>query len=170
MNIRKIIREVFTRVLKESKVNVDFKSGDITVDGVKVGEMNVMENNAGYLLLDKIFIDKDYRGMGYANDAMKQLIDYANQHGKIIALTPDNVWKSSKARLTKWYKNLGFVMNKGRNKDFKTMQLMYKLPDNLNEISGMESFSMKQVGGVPGTFPDPKDFNEFGYKLDDVAR
>jgi hypothetical protein len=50
---------------------------------------------------------------------------------KIITLTPDNLWGSNVNKLKKWYKSLGFVENKGRNKDFQTMQAMYRLPKSM---------------------------------------
>ena len=122
------------------KVGLDLPAGDIQGgfasykimnDGQVVGEMELMNRDNKYLILDKIIIEKEFRGAGYANDAMKLLFDYADKQNKIITLTPDSLWGANKNKLQKWYQSLGFVVNKGRNKDFETMQLMYRLPKNL---------------------------------------
>lgn len=125
--------------IKESvSVNIPQKLGGydslkIVDNGQVVGSVGIMDRGIQgqnhYITIDKIFIEKEFRGKGYANDAMKLIFDYADRDKMIVTLTPDNTWGSSKSKLTSWYKSLGFIMNKGRNKDFQTMQLMYRLPN-----------------------------------------
>jgi tRNA nucleotidyltransferase/poly(A) polymerase/predicted GNAT family acetyltransferase len=124
-----------------------YDSLKITDDGQVVGEVGIMDRGVQgqnhYIAIDKIFINKEFRGKGYANDAMKLIFDYADRNKLIVTLTPDSMWGASKSKLTAWYKSLGFIMNKGRNKDFQTMQLMYRLPNTaINEVvtSGGEKY------------------------------
>ena len=99
-------------------------------DGEEVGEIEV-SNKDKYMILNKILIHPEHRQRGYADEVMKLLFEYANRNKKIIALTPDNVWGASVEKLKKWYKSLGFTLNKGRNKDFKVRELMIKQPESL---------------------------------------
>ena len=105
---------------------------------------------------------------------MSQVIDYANKKNLIITLTPDEVWGSSKNKLIKWYKSLGFVMNHGKNKDFETMQLMYKIPSKLDEIIGYKQFttttSRNAHAGIPAEFPREEEYDEFGNFKPDLSR
>ena len=159
--------------ISHSQVTVDFPSGDIPQgygiydiksNGEPVGKLEVTNKKERYLYLDKIIIDKEQRGLGFASAAVKLLIKYADNHNKIITLTPDNVWGSSKEKLTQWYKSLGFVMNKGRNKDFQTQQLMYKLPKNYaqNMIAEGEILSLQKL-------PFKQEIQDLGGKIFSVG-
>ena len=75
-----------------------------------------------------IKVPKENRNQGIGNKAMSILIDYADQVGKRIVVSPTNEFGSNKQRLTNWYKKLGFVENKGRNKDYTTRKTMYRDP------------------------------------------
>jgi hypothetical protein len=75
-----------------------------------------------------IKVPKEDRNQGIGNKAMSILIDYADQVGKRIVVSPTNEFGSNKQRLTNWYKKLGFVENKGRNKDYTTRKTMYRDP------------------------------------------
>jgi tRNA nucleotidyltransferase/poly(A) polymerase len=117
------------------------------IDGDQiVGELGIMDRGIQggnhYIAIDKIFIDKNFRGKGYANDAMKLIFDYADKNNIIVTLTPDNMWGASVPKLKAWYQSLGFVMNKGKKKDFQTMQLMYRLPKGRvnEEIDASEAY------------------------------
>lgn len=106
----------------------------ITNNGQYVGTLSIIDREiqggSRYIVVDKIFIEPEFRGEGYAGDAMKILFQFADKHNIIITLTPDNLWGSNVNKLKKWYKSLGFIENKGKSKDFQTMQLMYRLPNN----------------------------------------
>ena len=69
--------------------------------------------------------------------AMQNLIDYADQRGLRIELTPaqkgDPNGTTSRGRLVKFYKGLGFVENKGRAKDFSTTAGMVREPKALQQ-------------------------------------
>ena len=75
-----------------------------------------------YISLDMIEIDKEYRKQGIGTFVMIHLIRYADNVGKEIILLPgvsdDRKGTTSRGRLVAFYKQFGFVENKGRNKDF----------------------------------------------------
>src|ERR1022692_2282676 len=129
-----IISETYKIRLKElagltSKITIHPKEGfsNIKLGNESIGSLDLFFLNK-YIILDKIDIWEKFRGQGYAQKAMEQLIDYAKQKNLTITLTPDDAFGSNKNKLIKWYRSLGFVMNKGKNKDFETMQLIYKTP------------------------------------------
>ena len=50
---------------------------------------------------------------------MESLVKYADDNGMTIALSPSADFGASKTKLKKFYKSLGFVENRGKNKDFR---------------------------------------------------
>ncbi len=177
--IRNILKETYdSNSDKKQSVKLDLSSQKIMLGNKVIGQLEVFDKEVSttqkYLILDKIFIDKDYRGKGYAEEAFRQLIHYADAKNIIITLTPDDVWGSNKNKLIKWYKSLGFIMNKGKNKDFQTMQLMYKLPSKLEEMIGFKQFttttSRLAYPGKPSEFPNPSDYDQFGNQVDDISK
>ena len=121
-----------TNIMEEGsvgKIVADFSSEKIFVYGKEAGNFEVYTSKDGkYLNLDKIFINKGFRGQGVGQEAMNKILEYASKNNLITTVTPDSVWGSSVQKLIKWYKSLGFIMNKGKNKDFGHQYLMYKLP------------------------------------------
>lgn len=130
----------FSPLKEEVKLDQSFVDGwhkyEILHNGDPAGEMEV-SNRGDYMILNKIMIYPEHRGMGHANDAMKILTDYADKNNKILALTPDTVWGASKGKLMKWYKSWGFTLNKGRKADYKVREMMIRQPQgqNLNEVT-----------------------------------
>lgn len=59
---------------------------------------------------------------------MQAISEYASQTGKPVALTPSSDFGGSMNGLTRFYKNLGFEPNKGRNKDFRFQDTMILNP------------------------------------------
>ena len=169
--IRHIIREAIESLFnsEENKVALDMDSGDIFLGDKLIGDFHLFKTRNGFLNLTKIEIFEDYRREGYATQVMNQIIDYANDKGATIILTP-YLKNITKKNLSDWYKSFGFIMNKGRNKDFTHKELMYKLPDSLDE-SNWPSSNMRNV--IPPqypTFPNPSDYDQFGNRLDDINR
>ncbi len=81
--------------------------------------------------LSSIVVPKEQRGKGIGNNVMDIIKQYADNNGYIITLTPDPSLggsKGSKSKLVKWYKQHGFVENKGRNKDYEISDVMYREP------------------------------------------
>ena len=85
--------------------------------------------------ISEIAVLPEYRGQGHAQAAMEALVRYADQQGVMIALTPDNAFGSSKGRLTKWYRSLGFVPNKGRNKSYRFRETMIRHPKTASKMA-----------------------------------
>lgn len=170
-----VIREIGDKnaILKEGvgdKVTIDWDDMDIIVGNEIVGDFHVYNNKKGnYLTLSKIEILPNYQGHGYATEAMKQIIEYANKNNLTIILTPDSYKGSNVNRLIKWHKSLGFIMNKGNKKDFGHMQLMYKLPSSLDETldyaGKVTTTSRNAHAGVPAMFPQTDEFDQFGNEI-----
>lgn len=57
-------------------------------------------------------------GKGNARRNMEIINSLADQKGATLYLVPDDTWGSNIKRLIKFYKSLGYVENKGRNKDY----------------------------------------------------
>ena len=77
--------------------------------------------------LNRIRTPTELRGQGRASAAMKQWLDAADAAQMQTALTPDPMDKTtSKAKLKRWYSGLGYVPNRGRNKDFSTTAAMIR--------------------------------------------
>jgi len=93
--------------------------------GVKLS----MSTPGGNISLDKIVIDKDKRKQGLGKMVMKHIIALADSNNKTIVLSPSTDFgATSVVRLKKFYKQFGFVENKGKNKDFEISDSMYRLP------------------------------------------
>lgn len=109
------------------------------------------------LILSKIELKKEHRGEGIGSNIMEDLINYADENGQIIALTPsadfvDNVNKTKYVNmLTQFYKKFGFKMNKGVNKNFLFRDTMLREPikvgqKRVNEDSNHEYKSNLEKG------------------------
>jgi len=88
--------------------------------------------NDSTIRLSSIIINPQARKTGVGTQVMQDLVNYADQHQYRITLTPghkdDRHGTTSTARLIKFYKQFGFVQNKGRNKDFAISDSMYRDP------------------------------------------
>lgn len=80
--------------------------------------------------LSGIYIPKVHRNKGIGSDIMAEIINYADLHNMTVVLTPSTDFGgSSVSRLKKFYKRFGFVENKGRNKDYRIYNTMYRRPE-----------------------------------------
>ena len=89
---------------------------------------DIYESGKDILTLSKIIVPEELRGQGMGSTAMKKIIQHADQNNKTIALTPSADYGGNKNKLIKFYKQFGFVMNKGRNKNYETQELMVREP------------------------------------------
>ena len=89
--------------------------------------LDVFEN-PNSLELSRIVVPPELRGKGIGTSVMDDLIQYADENGKQINLSPSADFGGSLSRLRKFYKNFGFVENKGKNKDFSTRETMIRKP------------------------------------------
>ena len=134
-------------------------SGGDNIDYIKqnIGESYVLQDlekkynielelydNGDYLSLDKIIIPKSERGGGIGTKVMDILIKYSDKVKKPIYLTPSNDYgASSVSRLTKFYKNFGFVKNTDKSKTKATMVRVSEMAKaDLNKI---EKYAEKQL-------------------------
>ena len=91
-------------------------------------ELEIFED-AKEITLQKILVKPNERSAGIGTKAMEDLIGYADKNNKRILLTPSKDYgASSVSRLTKFYKNFGFVENKGGKRDFSTRESMIRKP------------------------------------------
>lgn len=169
--LRHIIREAIESIMESKEVVVDFDSGDIYLGDELIGDFHLFKTRSGFLSLTKIEIFPEYRRKGYATQVMEQVIDYANKQGAIIILTPDPYLHNiSKSNLMNWYKSFGFIMNKGKNRDYRHQELMYKLPSSLEENNWPQSAIRNSIPPQYPSFPNPSDYDQFGNRLDDINR
>ena len=88
--------------------------------------------------LSKLVVPKEMRGQGVGSAAMDELVKYADDAGKTIALSPSTDFgASSVSRLKDFYKRFGFVDNKGRGKDFAISESMYRHPKTNAEANAL---------------------------------
>lgn len=75
-----------------------------------------------YIELKKIVVPKDRRGEGIGSDVIEELIDYCRDTNKSLFVTPSSAFGGNVNKLTNFYKSFGFKNNKGRNRDFRSME------------------------------------------------
>ena len=99
--------------------------------------------------LSKIVVPEGKRGEGVGTKVIADIIEYADRNNKRIVLTPTKEFgATSVKRLKDLYKKFGFVENKGKNKDFTTKELMYRVPKNIKtEVEATETQAIQEVVG-----------------------
>ena len=109
------------------------------------GVKNSVSENNGVITLSQLVVPEGERNSGKGTAAMKALVQYADATGQHIALSPSADFGGNKARLVKFYKQFGFVENKGKNRAFTTSESMYR------QAPGMvlhQSIITKAVAGI----------------------
>ena len=101
--------------------------------GEYLGRLDINER-PNSIILSTIVINGQFRNQGIGTKVMEDLINYADENNKIIALTPSPDLGGTKSRLESFYRRFGFVPNKGRNKDFTFREAMIRYP-NINETA-----------------------------------
>jgi GNAT superfamily N-acetyltransferase len=79
--------------------------------------------------IGRIEVPEGSRNQGIGTQVMTDIANRADEIGAQINLTPSDAFGGSTSRLRDFYKGLGFVDNKGRNKDFSTRETMYRAPE-----------------------------------------
>lgn len=74
--------------------------------------------------LSKVVVPKAERGQGTGTSFMQALTKAADEDGTQLALSPSGDFGGSKSRLIDFYKQFGFVPNKGRSIDFSISESM----------------------------------------------
>ena len=89
-------------------------------------------SNPDLINVARLVVPKELRGQGIGSAAMKDLAKHADESGKTLALSPSTDFGgSSVSRLKEFYKQFGFVENKGKNKDFAISESMYRPLQNI---------------------------------------
>ena len=67
---------------------------------------------------------------GFGSALMELICKWADQNRITLTLTPSvSFGATSTKRLVDFYKRFGFVLNKGKQSNFKTRQAMYRIPE-----------------------------------------
>ncbi|MDQ9997467.1 GNAT family N-acetyltransferase [Acinetobacter baumannii] len=136
--------------------------------GIELGLKGSPSSNV--LSLHKIVVPEAMRNQGTGTNAMQDIIKYADSQNKTIALTPSSDFGGNKNRLTDFYKKLGFVENKGRNKDYEISESMYRAPNGrkYNQANGGTRGSITFTIGQDGStiiLSKNADFSTFVHEL-----
>lgn len=118
--------------------------------------------------LPRIEVPKEKRGQGIGNKVMGEILDFADQQGSTISLTPSSDFGGNKTKLKKWYKQLGFVENKGRNKDYEISESMYRLPKKMSKA--LVTWGDRPQTSLEGQVPGRNHGHAQGMKLDPELR
>ncbi|WP_457794258.1 GNAT family N-acetyltransferase [Acinetobacter baumannii] len=146
----------------------DFVKGIKKQYGIELGLKGSPSSNV--LSLHKIVVPEAMRNQGTGSKAMQDIINYADSQNKTIALTPSSDFGGNKNRLTGFYKKLGFVENKGRNKDYEISESMYRSPNGrkYNQANGGTRGSITFTIGQDGStivLSKNADFSTFVHEL-----
>jgi GNAT superfamily N-acetyltransferase len=99
---------------------------DSWVEGARIRypdvKLDVSLNNAGIGILSRIEVPKAARGRGVGDAILSELTEIADRLGIALALTPSGDYGGSVPKLKAWYKKHGFLLNKGRNRDYGTTE------------------------------------------------
>jgi predicted GNAT family acetyltransferase len=131
------------KVIKATKdLPVGMSVANATVKDVSNSLMNKYDGleldlydskNTNVITLSKIVVPKNLRKSGIGSDVMAEITSFADEGNKTIALSPSvDFGGTSVNRLKDFYKQFGFVENKGKNKDFSISESMYRLPKSKN--------------------------------------
>lgn len=131
--------EVKTKVITTAEFSTNIKKQFPTV---KFG----FTGNTGTIAVEKIVVPESAREKGVGTEAMKAIVELAGKNDLIVTLTPSADFGGNKARLIKFYKSLGFVENKGKNKSYEISDTMYLEPKQNGKLNSQSS----EVVHAPG--------------------
>jgi len=101
--------------------------------------MYMQSSNDGLYISD-LYIKPEFRGRGIGSKIMRDITNFADKNDINIVLIPEpeSLKKAAVKRLVDFYKRFGFVLNTGKNKDYKLSDTfatnMYRYPkSSLNE-------------------------------------
>jgi GNAT superfamily N-acetyltransferase len=121
MSTTRIDSEKITRALADLRLELQEEYSGL--------DLYVYFGQEDWIVVSWIIVPPDKRCEGIGTAVMRRLMDFADEHGVGIALTPDKTYgASSLGRLRKFYKGLGFKDNVGRTRDFSTRETMIYAP------------------------------------------
>ena len=140
----------------------------LSLDDIKNKYSNVdldVYNDPKGLTLSKIVVPEGVRSEGIGSNVMNDLIKYADENNKPIALTPDNSFGGSKTRLESFYKKFGFKDNKGRNKDFAFRETMIRQPKVSQEKRKLILDNRRKEANIARFGYDPNETVDTSYRM-----
>ena len=95
-----------------------------------------INSNRDDIYISKIIVPKEKRGTGIGTSIMQYLTDYADEHHKVLTLSPSaDYGATSKARLVSFYRRFGFKPNRGKYADYRFSSSMIRRPMALSSNS-----------------------------------
>ena len=143
----------------ESLKGVKFSKAAKTLDKLnneieKLSVDSFVTENDRSISVSKIIVDKAGRNKGTGSKVMQMITDYADSVNKVIALTPSKDFgATSLSRLIKFYKQFGFVENKGKNKDYLYTDSMYRNPITKGKYSKAPKTTGSTVEQITSLLP-----------------
>jgi GNAT superfamily N-acetyltransferase len=136
---------VTPEVKKEEVKPIDFSKQLEDKYGVAVDLLGSLDSDKP-LSLSRIVVPEKSRRQGIGSQVMKDIIEYADNNNKKITLTPSTDFGGESVEaLTDFYKNFGFVENKGENKDFTIKDTMYRIPEVSLKTQPAETAPVQQL-------------------------
>jgi hypothetical protein len=80
------------------------------------------------LIINRLLVKKEHNLPGKGNDILKVITTHADEHNKIIFLSPSVDYSGDKKKLNVFYKKHGFQDNKGKTRDYTTRHSMVRYP------------------------------------------
>lgn len=119
----------------DAGVSDDIQSFDDIVEELR--EKHDIELDAyeykDHIVISRIVVPKSKRNEGIGTEVIEAIIEYAEEQGKDVFVTPTGDFGGSTSRLAKFYKRFGFVPNKGRYRDFRTRESMIYKAEGMSE-------------------------------------
>ena len=108
-------------------------------------DLDVFEEDKG-ITLSSIKVKEENQKQGFGSQALNDLVKYADENNKIIALSPDvSFGKMSKKELKDFYKKFDFVENKGQNKNFSFRETMIRNPKGIAALPTEQGATTKAL-------------------------
>lgn len=105
------------KVEEKEKSPNDLADSLINKYNIKLSLIHNKRNNS--LEIGKIIVPKENRNKGIGSKVVSDIIKYADKNKMTIALDPSTDFGGNRNKLISFYKRFGFVMNKGKNKDYE---------------------------------------------------
>lgn len=116
-----------TRMSQEIGAGADKGSLRDVLKSIRGSGVTILATEKGGVInIAKIAVNESERGNGKGTSAMREIMRYADLTSQMIALSPSADFGGNKSRLETFYKGLGFIENKGKNKDFSISESMYR--------------------------------------------
>lgn len=110
MNFRDYLKESVQSDLDKLKQEYQPKGIRLFVSGSDIIEVKVIK------------VPDELQGKGLGTEIMLKIQEIAKKYSIPIQLTQSSDFGGSKQGLNRFYKKLGFVQNKGKNRDFRSSE------------------------------------------------